>query len=119
MIKNLNPEIRGHFLAEGNHDILVPKGVVLNFQTRYERIVKKYLKDQKKIIYIVKKGDSLTSIAKHFGIPIQSLIIWNYLNSNSPIHPGDKFVIYRKNIKFNKANTFRKDDTPQTEFSGE
>ena len=119
VIKNLNPEIRGHFLAEGNHDILVPKGAVLNFQARYKRIVKKYLKDQKKIIYIVKKGDSLTSIAKHFGIPIQSLIIWNYLNLHSPIHPGDKFVIYRKNIKFNKANTFRKDDTPQTEFSGE
>ena len=119
VIKNLNPEIRGHFLAEGNHDILVPKGAGLNFQIRYKRIVKKYLKDQKKIIYIVKKGDNLTSIAKHFGIPIQSLIIWNYLNPNSPIHPGDKFVIYRENIKFNKANTFRKDDTSQTEFSGE
>ena len=96
VIKNLNPEIRGHFLTEGNHELLVPKGSKSNFQTRYQQIVKKYLKEQKKIIYIIKKGDNLTSIAEGFGISLQSLIIWNNLNLNSTIHPGDQLVIYQK-----------------------
>ena len=99
MIKYLNPEIRGHFLAEGSHEILIPKGSKSNFQTRYQQIVKKYLKERKKIIYIIKKGDNLFAIAERFGILTQSLVIWNNLNLNSPIHPGDQLVIYGEDIK--------------------
>jgi hypothetical protein len=43
VIKDLNPELRGHYLVAGNHNIFIPKGVSENFHTRYKRLVKDYL----------------------------------------------------------------------------
>ena len=98
MIKDLNPEIRGHHLPAGSHDILVPKGASAGFQARYERDVKEFLATRKERVYVVNKGDNLSSIAEKFGIPLQALLIWNHLDLNHPIHPGDRLIIYPKTI---------------------
>ena len=99
VIKDLNPEIRGHYLAEGSHDILIPKGASEGFEARYQSRVKKFLAEEKEQIYIVKEGDNLSSIAFRFNIPLPSLIIWNRLDPRRPIHPGERLVIYPKNKK--------------------
>lgn len=93
-IKELNPEIRGHYLAEGNYNILIPKGDAEEFQARYGKLVKQWSSNQQERIYFVKEGDNLTAIAERFGVPLASLIIWNRLNPRETIHPGDRLIIY-------------------------
>jgi hypothetical protein len=96
VIKDLNPEIRGHYLAAGNHIVLIPKGASVDFQTLYQGLVKKFLATQKEQIYIVKKGDNLSLIADKFDIPLAALIIWNHIDIKRPIYPGDHLIIYPK-----------------------
>jgi hypothetical protein len=95
VIKDLNPEIRGHYLQSGNHEILIPKGASNGFHARYEPLLKKWLAERKDRIYVVKKGDSLTGIAERFNVPLPALLIWNRLNLRSTIHPGDELIIHR------------------------
>ena len=94
VIKDLNPEIRGYYLSKGKHNILIPKGSLDGFQARYKDYIKKYVAAQKERIYIVKKGDNLSSIAEKFDVPLKNLIIWNRIDIGSPIHPGDRLIIH-------------------------
>ena len=97
-IKDLNPEIRGHYLGAGSHTVLIPQGASAGFRSRYLKLVKKFLMTQKEQGYVVKKGDSLSAIAKKFDIPLAVLIIWNRLELSRPIHPGDRLIIYPKRL---------------------
>jgi membrane-bound lytic murein transglycosylase D len=96
VIKDLNPELRGHYLASGVHSILVPGGASKGFQDRYDRLVKRYSAAKEERVYIVKGGDSLSSIAERFDIPLSALLIWNRLDLKRPIHPGDRLYIFPK-----------------------
>ncbi|MEJ2656906.1 MAG: LysM domain-containing protein, partial [Desulfobacterales bacterium] len=73
------------------------------FHERYEKLVKEYEGKRNDRIYIVKEGDNLSSIAEKFDVPLAALIIWNRIDLNKPIHPGDRLIIYPK------SNTFRQD----------
>ncbi|MEE9530111.1 MAG: transglycosylase SLT domain-containing protein, partial [Syntrophobacteria bacterium] len=73
VIKDLNPEIRGHYLTEGNHAILIPKEGSENFQARYRDLLKHWSSNQKEQTYLVKEGDHLTAIAERFGVSLASL----------------------------------------------
>jgi membrane-bound lytic murein transglycosylase D len=99
VIKDLNPEIRGHYLTEGTHTILIPKGAKKGFNERYKKRVKDYESDKTDRIYVIKEGDNLTSIAEKFDVPLAVLIIWNRIDLNDPIHPGDRLIIYPKDKK--------------------
>jgi hypothetical protein len=99
VIKDLNPEIRGHFLAAGNHWILIPKGAAAGFQTRFKTLVDQWLAENRERVYVVKEGDSLSAIAERFNVPLPALIIWNRLKPRKPIHPGQHLVIYSDEIK--------------------
>ena len=98
-IKDLNPEIRGHYLTEGTHTLLIPKGTKKGFEARYKKFVKAYEADKTDRIYVIKEGDNLSSIAEKFDIPLAVLIIWNRIDVNEPIHPGDRLIIYPKDKK--------------------
>lgn len=98
-IKGLNPEIRGHYLPPGSHTILIPRGASNDFQARFQHLLKHWLTDKTERIYVVKKGDSLSSIADQLGVPLAAIIIWNRLDPKTPIHPGDQLVIYGKELK--------------------
>ena len=95
-IKDLNPEIRGHYLTEGKHTILIPIGASTGFQERYLSLEKKYSATREEKIYIVKEGDNLSIIADRFGIPLAALIIWNRIDMQRPIHPGDRLIVNRE-----------------------
>jgi len=97
-IKDLNPEIRGHYLAPGNHTLLIPEGAEKDFQRKYSDLVEQYLSTRSQRIYIVKKGDNLSNIAEKYNIPLAALLIWNRLNLTHPIHPGDRLVIHPRSI---------------------
>jgi hypothetical protein len=98
-IKDLNPELRGHYLAKGEHTILLPRGASRGFQERYTNLEKKYSATRKEKIYIVKEGDNLSVIADRFGVPLAALIIWNRIDIQRPIHPGDRLIINRAAVK--------------------
>ncbi len=93
-IKTLNPELRGHYLAPGKHRLRVPPGAGKGINKRFRELAKKFAKLRKERIYIVQPGDNLSTIAAKFNVPLAVLIIWNRLDLTSPIHPGDRLVIY-------------------------
>ena len=93
MIKDLNPEIRGHYLEAGTHALLLPKGATPGFMERFAKLQQAYLERQRTRIYVVQDGDSLSAIAARFRVPLQALLIWNRLDLQRPIHPGDRLVI--------------------------
>ena len=99
VIKDLNPEIRGHFLAAGNHWILAPQGAAVGFQARFKTLVDQWLAENRERVYVVKEGDSLSAIAERFNVPLPALIIWNRLKLREPIHPGQHLIIYSDEIK--------------------
>jgi hypothetical protein len=104
-IKDLNPEIRGHYLAKGSQVLLIPRGSSKGFQDRYRQLVKEWLASRKERTYLVKKGDNLSSIADQFNVPLAALIIWNRLDLNAPIHPGDRLIIHSGEQKPTIADT--------------
>ena len=93
-IKDLNPEIRGHFLAAGMHSLLIPKGAADGFYARFKELVQQWVAENQERVYVVKEGDNLTMIAERFNVPLPALMIWNRLDGKKPIHPGDRIVIY-------------------------
>jgi membrane-bound lytic murein transglycosylase D len=44
--------------------------------------------------YRVRKGDSIWSIARRFGVSTDEIMAWNDLGARDLIHPGDKLKIY-------------------------
>jgi membrane-bound lytic murein transglycosylase D len=94
MIKDLNPEIRGHYLAAGIHWLLVPPGAATGFQARFKKLVDLWTAESRERIYVVRRGDNLSSIAERFNVPLPALIIWNRLENKKHIYPGDRLVIY-------------------------
>jgi len=93
VIKDLNQEIRGHYLRPGSHDILIPEGAAEGFHERFRGLLDDFLAGIQGRIYVVEKGDSLSSIAEKFDIPISALLICNDLNPRRPIYPGNKIII--------------------------
>jgi hypothetical protein len=98
-IKDLNPEIRGHYLAAGSHWLLIPPGAANDFEPRFKQLVDQWLAENRERVYVVKAGDNLSSIAKRFDVPLPALIIWNRLGKKKHIHPGDRLVIYPHKIE--------------------
>jgi hypothetical protein len=96
-IKELNPEIRGHYLAPGAHRLFIPSGQAKMFKQRYLELLEQWLVRHSSMVYIVKKGDNLTAIAERYNVPLPSLFIWNRLKINEHIHPGDRLIIYPNN----------------------
>jgi len=96
-IKDLNPQVRGHYLPKGNHDLCIPKGMAKGFHGRYQNLVEQWLSSRQEIIYIVRKGDNLSLIADKFGVSLPALLIWNKLDPEAHIYPGDKLIVYKKN----------------------
>lgn len=95
-IKDLNPEVRGHYLPKGNHDLCIPKGSAKGFHGRYQDLVEKWLASREEVVYIVKKGDNPSLIAEKFSVSLTSLLIWNKLALKARIYPGDRLIIYKR-----------------------
>ncbi len=102
VIRDLNPEIRGHYLVKGRHVILVPRGAAEGFQVRYEDLLKKWLAECKEHTYVVKKGENLSSIAARFNVPLQAILIWNNLGTKKHVKPGDRLFIFQDEGKSKK-----------------
>ncbi len=92
-IKELNPELRGHYFAQGIRPVNIPKGSGAEFQMRLTRLVEAEAWNLEKRIYVVEKGDNLSMIAEKFQVPLAALLIWNRIGIRDVIHPGQELVI--------------------------
>lgn len=92
-IKDLNPELRGHYLAPGSRMINIPKSGNTGFHSRLAALVKAENKNRSRRLYVVKEGDNLSTIAEKYGVPLAALLIWNRIDIDSAIHPGQELVI--------------------------
>ncbi len=93
-IKDLNPQITGHYLPKGPHSILIPQGASKDFFTRFNKIIDDWRTSHNEITYVVKKGDNLSLIADKFHVPLQALLIWNNISHRKILHPGDHIIVY-------------------------
>lgn len=50
--------------------------------------------DKSKQIYVVRRGDSLWSIARRFGVSYRQIASWNGLHVNATIRPGERLLIW-------------------------
>jgi membrane-bound lytic murein transglycosylase D len=58
----------------------------------------------KEMIYIVKEGDTLWSIAKKFNLTVSEIKTWNHLNETDQIHPEDRLKLKVGGIKSSTLN---------------
>jgi hypothetical protein len=93
-IKDLNPEIKGYFVQGGPRSILIPEGASKGFEKRFNKLLDKWITMKEQQLYIVQEGDNLYSISERFNVPLKSLCIWNHLDENIKIHPGDRLIIF-------------------------
>jgi membrane-bound lytic murein transglycosylase D len=92
-IKDLNPELRGHYLAQGKHTIRIPKGGGKKFQANYRKAMQQMADSPKERVYIVQKGDNLSVIAERFNVPLAAILIWNRIDPRRAIHPGMRLIV--------------------------
>jgi len=104
MIKSLNPEIRRHYLPRGTRKIHIPPGSSQGFQERYQCLAADHLAAKKKRTYVVKRGDSLYSIAQQFQVPLPALLMWNHLDPKRSIHPGKRLIIHPNNTEVDNGD---------------
>ncbi len=97
-IKDLNPDIRGYFLPEGIHIVLVPEGSAVDFHHRFEKELALWEKDSGRVVHVVQPGDNLSTIADLYQVPLPALLKWNNLNPHKHIHPGDQLIIYAPDL---------------------
>lgn len=94
-IKDLNPELRGYYLAAGTRQVNVPVPGKAGFQDRLAEQMAAETELRSQRIYVVKKGDNLSGIAQKFDVPLAAILIWNRFGIRTVIHPGQKIVVYR------------------------
>ena len=94
-IKELNPELKGHYLHEGHYTLYVPRNGSEGFSERLSARLGKA--DQgAKTFYQVKEGDSLSRIAFKLDVPMEHLMEWNTIGKAGMIYPGQKIIYYKR-----------------------
>jgi hypothetical protein len=93
-IKDLNPEVRGHYLVSGTRQISIPAHGLEGFQERLAAGIEADGQNFNQRIYVVKAGDSLSGIAQRFDVPLAAVLIWNRMSLRTVIHPGQRLVIF-------------------------
>ncbi len=92
-VKDLNPELRGHYLEAGTYTLALPENTPPDFLERFKLAHQQWKQQRLERIYIVQPGDNLSTIAEQFRVPLAALLIWNQIDLNNPLHPGDRLII--------------------------
>jgi len=91
-LKLLNPWMASNSLPKGEYVLTIPASV----ESGFESVVAGWEKanpEPETEYYQVRKGDTLSKIAKRHGVSLSDLYSWNSLNSRSIILPGQKIAI--------------------------
>lgn len=106
-IAYFNPQYRKNIIPEGGHTLTLPKEKIALFLTNEEQIYafiqsqkqnqlaqQEFSTKEEKIVHKVKRGETLKSIAKKYGITIADIKTWNFIGRKG-IRPGKHLIIYR------------------------
>ncbi len=94
VIKELNPQIRNLYLPQGHYQIKVPKGKSHVFEENFQKVVRALPAPTiSHAIYVVRKGDNLTKIARQHNVSISRLIKLNRIQKAGMIYPGQRLII--------------------------
>lgn len=102
VIKDINPHFKSYYLPAGKYKLMIPRGAAMGFSERFDNIMSQWLAEKKERIYIVKKGDNLSTVAARFNVPVKAIMIWNSITNGKKIVPGEKLFIFSSN--FQQAN---------------
>ena len=96
-LRELNPELIVNTLPKGSYQLLVPKGQGPNVlrqlkQVQAETTPAPHQPAQTPQEWVVKAGDTLSGVAKRFGVSVQAIKDANKLKSNT-LHVGQKLII--------------------------
>lgn len=95
VLRNAN-NIQGNNIRAGHH-LLVP--VAAGEDSQYTALYKHLQSNGNsgsKIIYKVRSGDSLWTVARRYNVSVKQLIKWNRLDSGSVIKPGQKIILWKQ-----------------------
>ncbi len=94
-IRDLNPEIRQSYLGRGNRMIAIPKGSAENFHARFSSLSARIPAQNKKLVYTVQSGDTLTAVAAQFKVSLSKLLAWNDIKEARHLYPGERLIIHK------------------------
>ncbi|MFH1352698.1 MAG: transglycosylase SLT domain-containing protein [bacterium] len=103
---HLNPELSRQCTPPDvvPYPLRLPKGKAAKFVKKFSELPaeKKYLskeqiqtREHNMVIYRVRSGDNLSSIAKKYRVSVRKLRSWNRISRADLIYPGQKLKIYR------------------------
>jgi membrane-bound lytic murein transglycosylase D len=61
-------------------------------------------KKEKEILYVVKQGDTLWSIARKHNLTVSDIRVWNNLHGKESIHPADRLKLWVGGVKVSALN---------------
>ncbi|HZG04679.1 MAG TPA: peptidoglycan-binding protein [Streptomyces sp.] len=71
--------------------------------------------------YVVEEGDTLTAIARRFGVTIKQLQLWNHIPDVNRIRVGQRLIVSKDEpdyVPFPGASWFRKANSPVVSVMG-
>lgn len=91
--------IRGTMIRQG-HSLIVPMASRSLTDYRLSADMRRAMRravpgSGTKVVYRVRRGDSLWKISRRFGVSVNKLARWNGLSKRSVLRPGKRLVIYR------------------------
>jgi membrane-bound lytic murein transglycosylase D len=85
VIRELNPQIRKPSIPRGSYRIKIPKGKKNIFEENFGKSIRE--------VYVVKRGDNLTKIARQHDISISELTRLNGMQKLETIYPGQRLIV--------------------------
>jgi len=113
LLKKLNPELRHALLPPENYQLKIPKGKASIFLSKLETIKATYSPPPLFVYHRVRKGDTLSGIAKKYKTSVQAISRANNINKTHKIIAGKVLKVPGKLYKndINKADTRAKVQT--------
>lgn len=109
LLKKTN-RIRGHRIRAGRH-LIIPVSTrslasyTLSSEQRLKSIQHKTGGPGKRVIYSVRKGDSMWTISRKYRVSMNRLAKWNGMAPKDYIKPGQKLVVWVKPKSLRKSKT--------------
>lgn len=86
-------------LIRAGHYLMVPNAatdfdqhaLVAITHLRHDELARK----ARKLVHVVRAGDSLWRVSRHFGVTVHQLASWNHIKPAATLHLGQKLVVWR------------------------
>ncbi|MGH7927226.1 MAG: transglycosylase SLT domain-containing protein, partial [Candidatus Binatia bacterium] len=99
-IRELNPALVGKATPAGTFTVKLPIGKAVLFAKAYDTLNERYAESTQSVTHKVKKGETLTSIARRYGQEVSALMKLNGLTS-ARLHVGQHVNILLQNLSGN------------------